>query len=402
MKLISHYPQRELEQVLSSTKDRFTGSYYFTARYSILGAPNPVLRLTAGDIGTVGLPLGEAAAKQIIAHSKQAPFGMGERTLVDKDVRDTWEMDSEFVHFNNPEWELFMNKLAKDVCAGLGVNFYASQPRVELYKLLLYEAGSHFLPHQDTEKVDGMFATMIVILPSAYTGGAAHLSHADLSTTIDCSADSLSSTSVMAWYTDVTHEIKPVTSGYRLALSYNLIHTTSALRPSLPDTRDPLPQLRDIFLAWKQSGYTGPPKVVCLLEHKYSLANLRGSALKGTDAHLVSLLDVVAKELDFCLGLAIVECYASGYGRGDEYEDDYDGLRRSVEFDRDTIETAITNLVDMDGRLISDELDFSVEDEDQTIPSHFSNKIQAGDYYKQEYEGYQGNVRFFLLGVSPY
>ncbi|KDQ15313.1 hypothetical protein BOTBODRAFT_174154 [Botryobasidium botryosum FD-172 SS1] len=388
---ISHYPQRELGEILSSAKDRFTGSYYFTAQYDILDAPNPILRLTAGNIGTVGLPLGEAAAKQIIAHSKQAPFGMGERTLVDKDVRDTWEMDSEFVQFDNPDWAPFINELAEDVCAGLGVDFHASQPRAELYKLLLYETGSHFLPHQDTEKVDGMFATMIVILPSAFTGGAAHLSHADLSATIDYSADSLSSTSVMAWYTDVTHEIKPITSGYRLALSYNLIHTTSALRPSLPNAQGPLPQLRDVLLTWEHTGYEGPLKIVYLLDHKYSLANLRGSALKGTDAHLVSLLDAVAKELDFRLGLATIECHASGYGQGDEYEDDYDGPRRSVEFDRNTANTTILNLVNMDGQLISDELDFSAEDKNQTIPSDLDSVVEAGDHYKQEYEGYQGN-----------
>ncbi|KDQ15312.1 hypothetical protein BOTBODRAFT_187419 [Botryobasidium botryosum FD-172 SS1] len=425
---------RELEEIIFSAKERFNGSYYFTAQYDILDAPNPILRLTAGNIGTVDLPLSEAAAKQIITHSKQAPFGMGERTLVDKDVRDTWEMDSGFVQFDNPEWNSFVAKLVEEVCAGLGVNFYASRPRAELYKLLLYETGSHFLPHQDTEKVDGMFATMIVILPSAYTGGAAHLSHADLSTTIDSSAGSLSSTSVMAWYTDVTHEIKPVTSGYRLALSYNLIHTTSALRPSLPNVQGPLLQLRNALLTWKQAGYRGPPKIVYLLDHKYSLANLRGSALKGTDAHLASLLDVLARELDFCLGLATVECHASGYGRGDEYDDDeyeyeyeyeYDDdedddnedddsedddsedddsedddnehyvFRRPVEFDCRTMKTTATNLINMEGCLISDKLDFSVGaygDGDHTIPSYFKSKIQQGDHYRQEYEGYQGNT----------
>ena len=55
-------------------------------------APNPVLRL--GDLGTVGLPLGVRDAAAIIEKSEQAPFGKGERTLVDKEVRDTWQMDA--------------------------------------------------------------------------------------------------------------------------------------------------------------------------------------------------------------------------------------------------------------------------------------------------------------------
>ena len=79
-----------------------------------------------------------------------------------------------------------------------------------------------------------MFASIVVVLPSTFIGGTAHLSHGSLSVVYDCSQDSsLLKTTVLPWYTDVMHEIKPITSGYRLALTYNLVHTTSALRPSL-------------------------------------------------------------------------------------------------------------------------------------------------------------------------
>ena len=53
------------------------------------------------------------------------------------------------------------------------------------------------------------------------------VSHASTTKTIDFSPNSLISTAVLAWYTDVKHEVKPVTSGYRLALTYNLIHVAS-------------------------------------------------------------------------------------------------------------------------------------------------------------------------------
>jgi hypothetical protein len=45
------------------------------------------------------------------------------------------------------------------------------------YKLLLYEAGDFFLPHRDTEKEPGMFATLVLQLPSTYTGGALVVRH---------------------------------------------------------------------------------------------------------------------------------------------------------------------------------------------------------------------------------
>ena len=46
------------------------------------------------------------------------------------------------VHFENAAWGPFMVQTVRDVCEVLGVNFQASQPRCELYKLLLYETGS--------------------------------------------------------------------------------------------------------------------------------------------------------------------------------------------------------------------------------------------------------------------
>jgi hypothetical protein len=72
----------------------------------------------------------------------QAPFGKGERTVVDTEVRDTWELDTKDVDFINPAWDEWMDETVNDVCKSLGVNAAASKPRAELYKLLLYETGS--------------------------------------------------------------------------------------------------------------------------------------------------------------------------------------------------------------------------------------------------------------------
>lgn len=42
----------------------------------------------------------------------------------------------------------------------------------ELYKLLVYDRGGFFLGHRDTEKTNGMFATLVLTFPS--TIAAAH------------------------------------------------------------------------------------------------------------------------------------------------------------------------------------------------------------------------------------
>ena len=48
------------------------------------------------------------------------------------------------VSFLNPRWSAFVSQALAQVCQTLGVNFQASQPRAELYKLLLYETGSQY------------------------------------------------------------------------------------------------------------------------------------------------------------------------------------------------------------------------------------------------------------------
>jgi hypothetical protein len=68
----------------------FKGSFYFHKTYTEF--PNPILRL--GSLGHIGLPLSSREAKHVIDRCVQAPFGQGERTLVDTNVRDTWEMDA--------------------------------------------------------------------------------------------------------------------------------------------------------------------------------------------------------------------------------------------------------------------------------------------------------------------
>ena len=89
------------------------------------------------------MPLSERDAQAVISSATLAPFGHGERTVIDKSVRDTWEIEPTKISFDNPHWESFVNSIVlKEVCKSLGVTTGDHAPRLELYKLLLYEAGS--------------------------------------------------------------------------------------------------------------------------------------------------------------------------------------------------------------------------------------------------------------------
>lgn len=101
-------------------------------------------------MGLIGLPLSDRDATTIISQAAQAPFGKGEQTVIDTTVRDTWEIEPANVSFLNPQWQAFIDEVAfKKVWTTLGVKPYSTKPRCELYKLLLYQTGSHFLPHQE-------------------------------------------------------------------------------------------------------------------------------------------------------------------------------------------------------------------------------------------------------------
>lgn len=252
-----------------------------------------------------------------------------------------------------------------------------------------------FDPIHSTEKADGMFATVIIVLPSKFTGGEAHLSHGGLSTDYDSSNDSHLQTTVMAWYTDVAQEIKPIKSGYRLALAYNLVNTHGALRPALSANTEYSAGLRHSLSSWEEGKGSTPEKIFYLLERSYSQANLCGGALTGTDSQKVALLEMVAKELGFHLGLASIECHHKG--SSNEYSEGRYGhsghITKEVDFCEITKRTlSIRGFVDLNGRPIADSIGCSEGTE--MIPKDLHSIVEARPHDEQKYEGYMGVSTF--------
>ncbi|KAF4912240.1 hypothetical protein CGCF415_v003775 [Colletotrichum fructicola] len=107
---------------------------------------NPGLKI--GDNPPIPLPLAPRDAEVIKAACRQAPFGRGDETVVDTAVRKTWELDHTRFKLANPEWRGFLTTVALGAAKGLGL----SNIKVNPHKLLLYETGSFFKKHKDSEK----------------------------------------------------------------------------------------------------------------------------------------------------------------------------------------------------------------------------------------------------------
>ncbi|ORY09127.1 hypothetical protein BCR34DRAFT_541239 [Clohesyomyces aquaticus] len=250
----------------------------FSAMRKFHAFPTPGLWIN--NYGTVGLPLSTRDAESIASICKQSPFGKGSETVIDTSVRKCWEVDCADFECQNPAWTEFLDRLVKHAVEDLGVQVYA---RAEQYKLLLYEEGAFFKPHKDSEKVPGMFGTMVLCLPSDHSGGEVHLRHGQEKRVYATEPFSKFSMSTLAWYSDVKHEIRPVKSGYRLVITYNLVQDQNTPKQTATTLDAAHKRMGSLLRTWAK-GFCHLDFFVYPLEHQYTEANLCFASLKGQDA----------------------------------------------------------------------------------------------------------------------
>jgi predicted 2-oxoglutarate/Fe(II)-dependent dioxygenase YbiX len=174
------------------------------------------------------LPLLPVQAEQLIATAERAPYGRGEETLTDPEVRRTWQISPDRVRLGGRHWSKTFDTIVARVAQGLGVT---GKVEAQLYKLLIYDQGSFFVRHRDTEKVKGMFATLIVAVPSLSAGGELVVRHKEREARLDLRCEEPSDIAFAAFYADCVHEVLPVTAGYRWLWSIISCVPAAAYRP---------------------------------------------------------------------------------------------------------------------------------------------------------------------------
>ncbi|RYP23854.1 hypothetical protein DL765_000931 [Monosporascus sp. GIB2] len=225
---------------------------------------NPGLE-AAGSL--IPLPLIARDAEAIKSHSQQAPFGRGDQTLVDTSVRKTWELSTEKFRCSNPAWNSYLNTLLQEAAESLGM----------------------------------------------HEGGDVHLSHADKNCIFATSGSSSFGLTALAWYSDVTHEIKQITSGYRLVLTYNIIQEGGS-KTSAGYFLQQQTHLQSLIARWR-SEFPSTQRLVYRLEHKYSQQSLSLLRMKGHDKPLVHSLYSLCIKNGFYLLLANM----TGRGEGNDW-----------------------------------------------------------------------------------
>ena len=366
-----------------------TGSFSVETSGPVAG-----VSLSVEGVGPVKLPVGAAQERKLVSVARPAMFGLGEQTLLDTSVRDTWELTADQVSLGG-QWQRVLDAALVEVHEGLGLPRGASL-RAELHALLVYGPDQFFAPHQDSEKSDEMVATLVVSLPSVHTGGELVVSHRGQTRTYQhAQRDRIS---FVAFYADCMHEVLPVRSGRRVTLTFNVLVT----HPDEVDI-DPDQQLADLVgehfaTPVLNQPFSGPNHLVVLLDHEYSERGLTAGRLKGRDVATVGQLRAAAQRADCSTALALAQIRQVW----NVYEDD-----RSFDYRYDDYDDDEEDYDDEDsyqlGELIEDSISLGWWKRagvaaGESIRLHVDSDevceltpTQELTPYESEYEGFMGN-----------
>jgi len=308
---------KTLEAVLAGVKR--PGDFYAAGTVEL-----PMPRVQVANVEPLSFPIPAAQAEALIRQATRAPYGLGERTIVDTSVRNVWQIAPSAVTVSGKSWAATFEDILAKVKIGLGCHDVTVS--AELYKLLVYDQGGFFLTHRDTEKSPGMFGTLVVTLPSFHSGGALRIRHGDREVKVESKSGDPSEIDFAAFYADCEHEVLPVMDGYRVCLVYNLIQAQTGSRHRALMTPDHGPQVAKAAAIldsyWKTPRASA--KIVWLLHHQYSPAGLSFSSLKGVDAAQARVLVEAAAQSKCMAHLAVVHIGETGAAEDDfYYRDNY-------------------------------------------------------------------------------
>ena len=181
-----------------------------------------VLFLTSCHLFSVLALRGSNLADYAAFHAACLPahYGHGTELVYDETYRLAREIlpGSFELNFNPLE-------LSNGILSIIG-EVFSIYAHAELYKINSYSSGGLFRPHQDTPRGENHIGTLVIALPSPFEGGQLILRHGSFEHVVDWSTpgriDHPDGLHWVFFYSDIEHEVRPVTSGYRLTVSYNI------------------------------------------------------------------------------------------------------------------------------------------------------------------------------------
>ncbi|TMW62132.1 hypothetical protein Poli38472_009625 [Pythium oligandrum] len=202
-------------------------------------AADPQLRVL--DVGDVTLPLTAESARSLIKRGSPAPFGHAKKYYIKEYEQYTWEFPPSDFELRNPEWQAMVDDIALECVASMGVEGDASV-RANLTKLLVYEKKGECVYHQEPPVKNPPFATLMIVLPTEYTGGELVVRPPGFdSKAREWTRDAgVGRVQYVAFYSDCFHKVQPIQDGYRLCLVYDLMVALNHEDVPSVDPEDPV------------------------------------------------------------------------------------------------------------------------------------------------------------------
>lgn len=274
-------------------------------------------------------PDNDAALDRLVGVCEPAAFGKGKELVHDESYRSAFELPADrFLTSFLPCEHAIMSEIHRLLAPN------AASVRAKLYKLNAYKQGGFFKAHVDTPRGGNMFGTLVVCLPSTFTGGDFEVKHngqthvfawesdtkkaqenqggaegekvsatASSATSKEATATSKSQPLAVRWcafYSDCSHEVLEVKSGHRVTLTYLLENDDNVPRQvTSAIEKNPFVVKLGKLLKTEKYGVEGQ-QLGFALEHRYTIDGA-GTVpmLKGFDRFLKAALDALGLQYKF-------------------------------------------------------------------------------------------------------
>ncbi|KAL3461651.1 hypothetical protein BJX64DRAFT_289064 [Aspergillus heterothallicus] len=352
-------------------------------------------------IDTFGQGVFPNVLQRLVADCEPASFGIGQQDVIDLGYRQAGKLDVQnfATSFHPADFGILDHVgqiLLPRVISETDNQLQSRRIKAELYKLNVYSGPSGlFRKHVDTPRATNQIGSLVVCLPSKFTGGNLNVEHNGKRVTFDWSEKSDTAIQWAAFYSDCEHEIERTTQGDRITLTYNLFVTDPIGEPIPgpstvidPRTLSTYVWMKDLLAQddfMKRGGILG---FYCshAYPHSSSLAyTYLPESLKGADLVLYSVFQSLGIELAI---LPIIHSRDSDYGGGRHVRWDY--LRTHCE-PIDPVSFTVDKCADIDlrwKRLLEKRQRpvFTNRDGDDTKLGHRRHSYSSGWQYEDESE----------------
>lgn len=375
--------------------------------YSNRAVDGVFLQINVKKLGRLAYPLTTEVVESLISMAESAKYGFKDKTIFDDTVRKVWEIKPSKFNILKTPWRKGVEPLLEKIKTDLGLPESATLT-AEIHNMLVYEPECFFKPHQDSEKADNMVATLVMILPSDHAGGELIVEHNGRQYVFDSSKESVA-VQAFSFYADCRHEVKPLATGCRVALTFNLIldnykGDVSSLTEHDFDKRIDQAvkhyfSTRDWLPSWRKNE-DKPLKLLYLLDHEYTQSGLSWQHLKNADRTRVEALLKAADKHQLDTYLTLVDSHEI-WDCHDENDDYYSRKRRRYYYEEDEDESQEANYVLND--IIDSEttIEYWLDRQGNQkkfnscyVESCYVHAIVSGEGftpYDSEYEGFMGN-----------